>query len=182
MNYRNKFCISLLIVLGTSICIFYYLQFLFDSSHIHKGSILGAPVSNLFRNVLPETNRTYDMGSTTPAAEWKNVYTQNINVSGNTNLTGLSASNTLLTFYNGTIAATSTNPLYVSALTATSTATSTINSGGFTVGTNQFLVQRSSGNIGIGTTTPDASLNFTGGSPWLEIAGSAATGIGLHIK
>ena len=43
---------------------------------------LGAPVSNLFRNILPESNGTFDIGSTTPSAQWKNIYAQNITVSG----------------------------------------------------------------------------------------------------
>src|SRR3990167_7518094 len=43
---------------------------------------LGAPVATIMRSILPETDNTYDLGSTTPAAEWKNVYTKNLTVSG----------------------------------------------------------------------------------------------------
>lgn len=58
---------------------------------------LGAPVSNLFRNVLPESNDKYDLGTTTPSAEWKNIYTQNITISGTcTGCSAGSASTTLL--------------------------------------------------------------------------------------
>src|SRR3990167_10880710 len=43
-----------------------------------------APVSNLFRNILPESDLQFDFGSTTPAARWQNVFTQNAST---TNLT-----------------------------------------------------------------------------------------------
>lgn len=42
----------------------------------------GAPVSQHFRNLLPRTNQTYDLGTTSPALEWKNVYTKDLTVSG----------------------------------------------------------------------------------------------------
>lgn len=49
-----------------------------------------------------------------------------------------------------------------STFSATSTtATSTVSTGGFTVGTSQFVVQQSSGNIGIGTTSPFARLSVS---------------------
>ncbi|QQG42382.1 MAG: DUF5011 domain-containing protein [Candidatus Giovannonibacteria bacterium] len=54
--------------------------------------------------------------------------------------------------------------LSVAGLTATGTlavsgtATSTFGTGGFTIGTSQFVVQQTSGNVGIGTTSPDQSL------------------------
>lgn len=41
-------------------------------------------------------------------------------------------------------------------------ATSTFSTGGFTVGTNQFVVQQTSGKIGIGTTSPSAKLSLAG--------------------
>ena len=51
----------------------------------------------------------------------------------------------------------STSPT-VNYFTATSTsATSTISTGGFTVGASQFVVQQNSGNVGIGTSTPSGS-------------------------
>ncbi|MDP3794688.1 MAG: hypothetical protein Q8R13_02040, partial [bacterium] len=53
--------------------------------------------------------------------------------------------------------------LTVPYFTATSTtATSTLATGGFTVGTNKFVVQQSSGNVGIGTTSPGARFTLTG--------------------
>ncbi len=42
------------------------------------------------------------------------------------------------------------------------TATSTFSTGGLTVGTSQFVVQQTSGNIGIGTTSPFAKLSVAG--------------------
>ncbi len=42
------------------------------------------------------------------------------------------------------------------------TATSTFSTGGFTIGTSQFVVQQSSGNVGIGTTSPYKLLSVAG--------------------
>ena len=74
------------------------------------------------------------------------------------------------TFTTGVISSTGTTTALVStstptlaAFTATSTsATSSISTGGFTVGTNQFLVQSSSGNVGVGTTTPGSLFSISG--------------------
>jgi hypothetical protein len=50
----------------------------------------------------------------------------------------------------------------LSQLTVTgTTATSTFSTGGLTVGTSQFVVQQTSGNVGIGTTTPTVPLQVT---------------------
>src|SRR3990167_4393524 len=58
--------------------------------------------------------------------------------------------------------ATFTN-LTVGSFSANSTsATSTISTGGFAVGTNQFVVQQSTGNVGIGTTSPSDTLALNG--------------------
>lgn len=63
----------------------------------------------------------------------------------------------------GTFSA-STSPT-INWFTATSTtATSTISTGGFAVGSNHFVVQQSSGNIGIGTTSPSDRLTLINGS------------------
>jgi len=62
--------------------------------------------------------------------------------------------------------------------TATSTtATSTFSTGGLTVGTNQFVVQQNSGNVGIGTTTPSGLVHIVknAGSLILDGGGSATT-------
>ncbi|MBI5134105.1 MAG: hypothetical protein HZA81_01845, partial [Candidatus Taylorbacteria bacterium] len=55
---------------------------------------------------------------------------------------------------------TSAYPITVS----TTTATSTFSTGGLTVGTSQFVVQQSSGNIGIGTAAPAALLDVSAGA------------------
>ena len=58
----------------------------------------------------------------------------------------------------------------VNYITATSTtATSTFATGGLTVGTNQFVVQQTSGNVGIGTTGPGQKLSIDGTLPVLEM-------------
>ena len=38
--------------------------------------------TTFLKNVRPEADQTYDLGTTTPAAQWKNIYTKNITVSG----------------------------------------------------------------------------------------------------
>lgn len=43
---------------------------------------IGAPASQHFRNLLPFADQTYDLGTTTPALEWNNVYTKDLTVSG----------------------------------------------------------------------------------------------------
>src|SRR3989344_4366571 len=65
---------------------------------------------------------------------------------------------------------TNAGSLTFTSFSATSTsATSTISTGGFAIGTNQFVVEQTSGNIGIGTTSPSqlfsvaGSAYFTGG-------------------
>lgn len=43
---------------------------------------LAAPNTTYQTNILPIANQTYDLGTTTPALEWKNLYTKNLTVSG----------------------------------------------------------------------------------------------------
>ncbi len=45
----------------------------------------------------------------------------------------------------------------------TTTATSTFSTGGFTVGTSQFIVQQNSGKVGVGTSSPTNTLGVGGG-------------------
>lgn len=40
------------------------------------------PNNSYQQNILPFLNQTYDLGSTTPALEWNNVFTKNLTVSG----------------------------------------------------------------------------------------------------
>lgn len=46
------------------------------------GVALAAPNNTFQRNLLPEINQTYDLGSTTPNLQWKGVYTKDLFVSG----------------------------------------------------------------------------------------------------
>jgi len=62
---------------------------------------------------------------------------------------------------------------------ATTTATSTFSTGGLTVGINQFVVQQTSGNIGIGTTTPNSIAHISGITPKLTLSDSSA---GSNLK
>ncbi|MDO8592435.1 MAG: hypothetical protein Q7R92_01510 [bacterium] len=56
------------------------------------------------------------------------------------------------------------------------TATSTFSTGGLTVGTNQFVVQQTSGNVGIGTTTPNNLLTiYSATKAGLEFSGASGS-------
>ena len=112
---------------------YYFSDYFSEKTNNSSGIFLGAPVSNLFRNILPSANQTYDLGSTTPVAEWKNVFTQNLTVSGTCtgcgggSLSGGSA-NTLTYWVNGTTVGATSSPT-VGYITATTTATSTFTGG-----------------------------------------------------
>lgn len=89
------------------------------------GIVFAAPVFNLFGNVAPSQNQVFDLGTTTPALEWKNVYTKNLFVSGT--CTGCSATSfgqdwqlTTNTFSQSALTPTTTQNIHVSG-TGTST-------------------------------------------------------------
>lgn len=46
------------------------------------GVAMAAPNNTFQRNLLPEVNQTYDLGSTTPNLQWKGIYTKDLFVSG----------------------------------------------------------------------------------------------------
>ena len=70
-----------------------------------------------------------------------------------------------------------TGPLTFTAFNATSTtATSTLSTGGLTVGANQLVVEQTSGNVGVGTSSPKTLLHLANSTPSLlldEIDGPA---------
>ncbi|MDO8564402.1 MAG: hypothetical protein Q7R88_00205, partial [bacterium] len=80
------------------------------------------------------------IGTTSPASL--------LSVHGNSYVSGTG-------FFGGAITATSTLAIQ------STTATSTFSTGGLTVGTSQFVVQQTSGNVGIGTTSPSRYLSVT---------------------
>jgi len=118
--------------------------------------ILGAPVSNHFRNLLPRTNQTYDLGTTTPAFEWRNVFTQNITVSGTCTGCGSPASDkwattsasingifpnggaTIDILIGGTATSTKSKLEVVGSLTVTGIATTSVLNADSTTGTSTF--------------------------------------------
>ena len=65
-------------------------------------------------------------------------------------------------FFNGNL--TASNLTATGTLAVSGTATSTFGTGGFTIGTNQFVVQTGNGFVGIGTSTPSAVLGIQGTS------------------
>ncbi|MES3005009.1 MAG: hypothetical protein V4690_02775 [Patescibacteria group bacterium] len=76
-------------------------------------------------------------------------------------LSGLSANSLLSTDSSGTISATTT-PTFGSFNATSTTATTTISTGGLLVGTNNFLVQQNSGRIGLGTLAPASQFHLRG--------------------
>src|SRR3989338_11138666 len=63
-------------------------------------------------------------------------------------------------------------------------ATSTFSTGGLTVGTSQFVVQQTTGKVGIGTTTPFNMLHiYSNSEPALRVeSGSSVTEASIIIK
>lgn len=125
-----------------------------------------APVSNLFRSLVPESNSQYNIGTTSPSSLiWNRLFVNyasttalsaiNINASGT--ITGTFAGSLqggtlgMLTSWNTNTTLTATSAPTVAYLTATSTNTSTF-AGGMTV----------LGLMGIGTTSPYAPLSVVG--------------------
>ncbi len=86
-----------------------------------------------------------------------------LTVSGNTTLSSVAINSLLSTNASGIITATST-PTFGNFNATSTTATSTISTGGFTVGNSQFIVQQNSGRVGIGTTNPQSNLHLYGAS------------------
>ncbi len=89
-------------------------------------------------------------------------YNGNITTGGSLTFSGLAINSLLSTNASGVIVATST-PTFGNFNATSTTATSTISTGGFAVGTSQFIVQQNSGNVGIGTSSPGAKLDVNGG-------------------
>ncbi len=90
-----------------------------------------------------------------------NATTTTLYVSGLSTLTGgLFINSATSTITNLTMVNSTTTKLVVNSTTATST----FSTGGLTVGTSQFIVQQTSGFVGIGTTTPSDKLTLYDGS------------------
>ncbi len=75
-------------------------------------------------------------------------------------LSSVAVNSLLSTNASGVVTATST-PTFGNFNATSTVATSTISTGGFAIGTNQFVVQQNSGNVGIGTAAPSSKLDVT---------------------
>lgn len=121
-----------------------------------------APVSNVFRNVIPAANDTYDIGTTTPSAEWNNIYAKNLTLSGT--LTGGGVANFSYLFPNN---ATTTSIAFNGGLTATTlttsdnATTSTSVSGG-AGGVYTYAVGSGNGTIGFNSQTGSYTAGVNG--------------------
>ncbi|MBI3442823.1 MAG: NYN domain-containing protein, partial [Candidatus Sungbacteria bacterium] len=62
------------------------------------------------------------------------------------------------------------------------TATSTFSTGGLTVGTSQFVVQQTAGNVGIGTTSPGTLVAIHGSAPILTLGDSQSSGAQYRLR
>ena len=60
--------------------------------------VFSAPVSNIFRSLIPESDNSYFVGTSSPKLYWANVYTRILTVSDGTATTTLSAGDVLATF------------------------------------------------------------------------------------
>ena len=128
----------------------YYLQYTLAANHCQAFRLVNKGKEFIWNKVvkietLPE-EQVYDI-----EVEGTHNFIGNDIVAHNTYLTGGLGAGVAETT-NGNI--TGTGRL---AMTST-TATSTFSTGGLAVGTNQFVVQQNSGNVGIGTTGPGAII------------------------
>jgi len=80
---QNKGFITVLTIAGiTALILIFGGSYLYTNKQSYQfNEEFGSPASRLERNILPVADGTYDLGSTTPASEWKNVYAKNITVS-----------------------------------------------------------------------------------------------------
>jgi hypothetical protein len=104
-------------------------------------------------------------------------------ITANLNMANANTWTALQSFTNASSTLFSANTAWFNNFNATSTtATSTISTGGLTVGTNQFVIQQNSGNIGMGIATPSAKLQILGSdilntTQTLNVSGSSGTGL-----
>src|SRR3989344_4516400 len=91
--------------------------------------------------------------------------------SGNLSVTSGSVTAPSATFTNLTVGSFSAN---------STSATSTISTGGFAVGTNQFVIQQTSGRVGIGTTSPSDTLALNGAMYFASVSVPSVTSNRLY--
>ncbi|MDO8565013.1 MAG: hypothetical protein Q7R67_00060 [bacterium] len=142
-----------------------------------------ASSTNLFSSTLTVNGKLFTVNGAPTLNDW---FDQSVKTTASPTFAGLTLSSALSVanggtgqssfgqgwlHSDGTTFTASTSPT-INYFTATSTtATSTISTGGFAVGTSNFVVQQSSGNVGIGTTGPGAKLTVTS-----TVAGNLVSG------
>ncbi len=153
-------------------------------------------IDNLYNTAI--SNPTITGGSITntsvsaTSGSFTSLSTPSLSVAGSATISSLSVTGTSVNSIlsldaNGLIVATST-PTFGNFNATSTTATSTISTGGLTIGDNHFLVQQNSGRIGIGTTTPQSLLELfqtTNGLPILSAyrnTDSAPTGDFINFR
>ncbi|MES3005008.1 MAG: tail fiber domain-containing protein [Patescibacteria group bacterium] len=121
-------------------------------------------------NIVPTTDNNADIGAV--GNTWRTGYFGTSVVTPSISLSGTSINSLLSTNSSGAIVATST-PTFGNFNATSTTATSTISTGGLAVGTSQFVVQQNSGNVGIGTSNPFYKLQVADGNVALSGSGSS---------
>src|SRR3990167_1853766 len=159
---------------------------IYEQKYMQPEVSLGAPVSNIFNNILPSANQTYDIGSTTPAAEWKNIYAKNITISGTCTGCGSGStfpftptdygnSTTSIIKFGGliTTASSTLNIFAINNLTSAGFVKTAANTGALSVDTTTYLsgVTADSPLSGAGTSASHLVLDTSG--TWSGNAGTA---------
>ena len=130
-------------------------------------NLLGSGLQNTGGVLTLDTSaiNTYiHASSTIPKLYTNNIFAGANTFNGTLTLGSMAINSILSTNASGVITATST-PTFGNFNATSTTATSTLSTGGFAIGGSQFVVQQNSGYVGIGTADPTAPLTIKSPTP-----------------